>query len=337
MRRGIIQGFSIIEFMISITIGTLLVATVGSVYLSNKSTYLVQEGLARLQENGRYANYFLAHEIRMAGYQGCTNQKQITVTSLVQNVSTMLDYDSPLNGFDGLGSAFSPAIPSNISGRSPVATSDVLEIRMASTASSQLNNDMALASSPVSVYGLAGVQSGVPLMITNCSVANIFIASAGSSSTLITHTLGQNTSANLSIPFLRGAQVMRFLYYAYYIKDTGRVNSQNQPILALVRLDSNGTEDEIAEGVEQMRITYGVDTDADNTADTYQTAAQVNSANNWNNVISVQINLLMATIDGVNDRAQAYTFNGVTTTPADRKLRRQWDTFVTLRNRGLPS
>ena len=130
---------------------------------------------------------------------------------------------------------------------------------------------------------------------------------------------------------------MRFLYYAFYIKDTGRVNSQNQPILALVRLDSDGNEDEIAEGVEQMRITYGVDTDADNAADTYQTAAQVNSANNWNNVISVQINLLMATIDGVNDRSQAYTFNGVTTTPADRKLRRQWDTFVTLRNRGLPS
>lgn len=330
-------GLSIIEFMIALTIGTLIIATIGTIYINNRATYIIQEGLARLQENGRFANYYLARQLRMAGYQGCSNQEQITVTNLVQNVSTALDYDKPLEGYDGLGSSFSPLLPSNISDKGPLATSDVLEIRMASPISTQLSNDMGTASDPILVYPLSGSPSGLPMMITNCIVGNIFIAGTTSTSSSITHSTPQNTSSNLSMAYPSNSLVMPYLYYAFYIKNSGRFNSLNEPIPALFRLDYNGNEEEIAEGVEQMHIFYGVDTDANNAADTYQTATQVDNANNWNNVISIQISLLFATIENVNDKSQSYTYNGSTTTPTDKKIRRQWDTFVTLRNRGLPS
>lgn len=336
MKRLINQGFSIIEFMVALTLGTLLIASAGAVYLSNKSTYVMQEGLARLQENGRYANFLLSRELRMAGYQGCANQKQIVVTNLVRNVSSMLAYDKPVQGYDGLTASFSPALAANLTGK-PLAGSDVIEIRMASNFGVQLRDDMNQTNNPILVYDRLGIASGDPVMITNCSVGDIFIAGANTNATAITHTVSDNTSNDLTMSYPANSQVMRFLYYAFYVKNTGRVNSVGQPILALVRLDVNGNEDEIAEGVEQMRVSYGVDTDGDNTVDTYQTATQVNNANNWNNVISIQINLLFATTENVNDKSQPYTFNGVTTTPADRKLRRQWDTFITLRNRGLPS
>ncbi|STX28219.1 type IV pilus assembly protein PilW [Legionella beliardensis] len=330
-----IAGFTILEFLIASTIGTLLIAGVGAVYLSNKATFTVQEALARLQENGRYANYILSREIRMAGFQGCTNQKQLALTNLVSNASTMLNYDKPLQGFDGNGASFSPSLPTNISAKQPLSTSDVIEIRMASN-SVHLSTDMTQVSSPISVFSGLGAQSGMPLIITNCVLGDIFVAGTGTGDTSITHPTGVNTSNNLSTSYLANAQVMRFIYYAFYVKNTGRVNNQNQPILALVRLDANGNEEEIAEGVEELHVTYGVDTDNDNTVNAYQTAAQVNSGNNWNNVISVQINLLLATTENVADKARPYTFNSATATPTDRKIRREWITFITLRNRGLP-
>ncbi|STX50687.1 type IV pilus assembly protein PilW [Legionella busanensis] len=329
-------GFTILEFLIATTIGTLLVAGIGAVYLSNKATFSIQSALARLQENGRYANYILARDIRMAGFQGCTNQRQVTLTNLVSNYSTMLNYDKPLQGFSSSGTSFTPSLPANISSKSPVAGNDIIEVRMASSNGVHLSADMTQANGAISVYTGLGAQSGTPLIITNCVIGNIFMAGAGTNNTTITHPNGINTSDNLSIAYLTNAQVMQLFYYAFYIKNTGRVNSQSQPIFALVRLSANSNEDEIAEGVERLQITYGVDTDNDNTVNSYQTAAQVNTANNWNNVISVQVNLLLATIDNVTDRPRPYTFNGVTVTPTDRKIRREWVMFITLRNRGLP-
>lgn len=330
------NGFSLIEFMIAISLGTLLVASVSAVYLSNKSTFLVQDSLSRLQENGRYANFLLGREVRMAGFQGCANQKQITVTNLVKNVSSMLAYDKPLQGFDGLSSSFSPSLPANLTGK-PLAGSDVLEIRMASNQGVQLSDDMNQTDNQVSIYDRIPIGAGKAVMITNCSVGDIFMTGSGSNATTLTHTSADNTSDSLSMAYPANSQIMQYLYYAFYVKNTGRVNSVGQPVLALVRLDINGNEDEIAEGVEQMRVSYGVDTNSDNTVDTYQTATQVNAGNNWNNVVSIQLNLLMATVENVSDKVQPYVFNGSTITPSDRKLRREWDTFITLRNRGLPS
>ncbi|KTD49135.1 type IV fimbrial biogenesis PilW-like protein [Legionella quinlivanii] len=329
------QGFSIIEFMIAISLGTLLVASISIVYLSNKTTFVIQDALARLQENGRYADYMLSYDLRMAGYQGCANQRQVKVTNLIKNLSTMLDYDKPLRGYDGAGSTFSPGLPANLQGKS-VPGSDVIEIRKASSLGVQLRDDMNRPNNPILVYDRMGITAGTPLMITDCSVGDLFIAGSNSNATAITHSSNQNTSNDLSVAYLRTAQIAIFDYYSYYIKDTGRVNAQNQAILALVRQDRNGNEDEIAEGIEQMRISYGVDTNGDNTVDTYQTAAQVQSGDNWNNVISVQINLLLATVENVADKAMSYSYNGSNLTPGDRKLRREWTIFVTLRNRGLP-
>ncbi|WP_133126916.1 PilW family protein [Legionella nagasakiensis] len=330
------NGFSIIEFMIAITLGALLVATTGSIYLSNKANYQIQTGLARLQENARYANYFLTREIRMAGYQGCASEEFAQITNRVKTPSVTLLYDKPLLGFDGLSGSFSPTLPSNLTGK-VLPDTDVLEIRMASNTNVQLRDDMNQTNNPILVYDRLGIQAGEVVMISNCLVGDIFIAGGNTNATAITHTVNENTSNDLSAPYIAGAHVMRYVYYAFYIKNTGRTNASGQPIYALIRQDINGNEVEIVEGVEQMRILYGVDTNDDKTADHYQSATEVNSSNNWNNVISLKINLLFSTIENVASRPQSYQFNGASYTPTDRKLRREWQSFVTIRNRGLPS
>ncbi len=330
------QGFSIVEFMIAIALGMLIIATVGQIYLSNRTSNNIQEGLARLQENARYANYMLAKDLRMAGYQGCGQNNNMEVSNLVPSQPKLSEFDIPLKGYDGNGSTFSPALPSYLSGLAD-NRSDVLEIRMASSLGVNLRSDMNQTNNPVLVYDRLGLQAGDIVMITDCSVADIFVAGSNSNATAITHTVANNLSNNLSIPYLTSAQVMRFLYFAYYIKNTGRTNSNGEPIYSLYRLNINGNEEEIAEGVERMEVSYAVDTDGDLSADSYQTAAEINTSNRWNSVIAVNINLLLATTENVSTKIQPYRFNGTNITPSDRKLRREWNVFVTLRNRGLPS
>lgn len=330
------KGFSIVELLIGLTLGMLVVASVGSVYLSNKSNFLLQSNLGRLQENARFAVYHLNREIRMTGYQGCTSDNFSQMNNLVKDPSKVILYESPLLGFDGLSNSYSPNLPENLSGKT-VEDSDVLEIRKAENTNVQIRADMNQTNNPILVYDRLGIAAGEVVMISNCGVGDIFVAGGNTNATAITHTTSNNTSNHLSFPYTAGAHVMRYQYFAYYIKDTGRTNSASEPVYALVRQDINGTEEEIAEGVEKMRILYGVDTNDNHSVERYQTATEVNQSNNWNQVISLKINLLFATPENVVSQPQPYQFNQTTVIPTDRKLRREWETYITLRNRGLPS
>jgi type IV pilus assembly protein PilW len=63
------------------------------------------------------------------------------------------------------------------------------------------------------------------------------------------------------------------------------------PSLVVTDLSSSGTNDEVvAEGIEMMKIDYGVDTDADGSVDHYYAAAAVT---NWSQVLTVRIGLIV--------------------------------------------
>ncbi len=329
------KGFSIVEFMIAITLGTLLVATAGSVYVSNKKTFRVQEALSRLQENARFAVYHLNKQIRMAGHQGCANKDSVQVTNLVSNPSNLLNFDNPILGYDGSATTFTPTLPTHLSGK-PALDSDLLEIRLASVINVQLRRDMNRTNQRIRVYDRFNIQDGDVLFISDCRIGDIFAAGTTSNSRIITHTTANNISNHLSFAYTAGSQVMQFQYYSFYVKDTGRTNASNESIYGLYELDADGNETELVEGVEKMRILYGVDNNGDYTADEYQSATAINTANNWDNVISARINLLFSTNENVIPKAQPYEFDGTTYTPSDRRLRREWTTFINLRNRGLP-
>ena len=64
-------GMTLIEIMISLLIGAFLIGGVLQIFTYSKQTYRMQEGLSRLQENGRFALDFLTKDIRMAGYRTC--------------------------------------------------------------------------------------------------------------------------------------------------------------------------------------------------------------------------------------------------------------------------
>jgi len=88
---------------------------------------------------------------------------------------------------------------------------------------------------------------------------------------------------------------------------------------------------ELVEGVEDMQIRYGIDSDNDQFANQYVNSAAVPD---FEDVVSIRIMLLVRSIDDfVTEAAQTYSFNGASTTPGDRRLRQVFTATVALRNR----
>jgi type IV pilus assembly protein PilW len=87
------RGVTLVELMIAMVISTIVLLGVATVYSSTKRSYKVQEEMARLQENARYAFAAMSSDIRGAGFVGC-NPK---ITSLLDE--TVSDFDPALYDF----------------------------------------------------------------------------------------------------------------------------------------------------------------------------------------------------------------------------------------------
>lgn len=63
------QGLSIVELMVALALSSFLILGVTELYISNKRTYLFQQGQELNQENGRFALALLSQELAKAGYR----------------------------------------------------------------------------------------------------------------------------------------------------------------------------------------------------------------------------------------------------------------------------
>ena len=61
------SGFTIIELLIGLVLGLIVIAGVIQIFLSGNRSYSVQEGLGRVQESGRFADFYIARVLREAG------------------------------------------------------------------------------------------------------------------------------------------------------------------------------------------------------------------------------------------------------------------------------
>jgi type IV pilus assembly protein PilW len=98
------RGVTLVELMIAMVISTIVLLGVGTVYSSTKRSYKVQEEMARLQENARYAFNVMSRDIRGAGFIGCNP----TLNSLLNTTDDALfDFQAGVEGweFDAAGTA----------------------------------------------------------------------------------------------------------------------------------------------------------------------------------------------------------------------------------------
>jgi type IV pilus assembly protein PilW len=79
--------------MVAMVIGLIITFAVVQIFTTSRTTYQTDEGLARVQENGRFAMEFLTREIRQVGDLGCQQATEIIKIgeSNTTNPATMYD------------------------------------------------------------------------------------------------------------------------------------------------------------------------------------------------------------------------------------------------------
>ncbi|TDK34118.1 prepilin-type N-terminal cleavage/methylation domain-containing protein [Luteimonas terrae] len=97
------RGLSLIEIMVALLIGSLLLLGLIQVFSASRVSYQLSTGLARSQENARFAMDFLQRDLRMAGHLGCVNDQ---ARFLPENTSgTRLALASTFETTPGAGTA----------------------------------------------------------------------------------------------------------------------------------------------------------------------------------------------------------------------------------------
>ncbi|MGH8402179.1 MAG: PilW family protein, partial [Gammaproteobacteria bacterium] len=333
-------GLSLIELMIAMVVGLVLLAGVLAIFISGKQGSSTNTAIAQVQENGRFALDYIRNDTRMTSYMGCTTTAR--TNNLLNPVGQLYNFLLPVYGFEynntdpSTATAGSPyviasetpaAVPMGGGAWTPAADvtlpvnaipgSDALLLFTAT--GNPIYVTTPTAGGVIPVTDSIGFVPNQLAVITDCLRSTVFQMSATSNSAPGTLTVGSggapgpgNTSTSFAVGYQVGAQVLTADAILYYVG----LGQDKSPALFRVDVLPNGsinpTPSELVPDVENMQILYGVDTTGGSltTPNAYLDAAQVDATNNWANVLSVQIGLLMrSNLAAMPQPAAPQTFN----------------------------
>ncbi len=329
------HGMSIVELMIAITLSLVLTLGVFEIFSASKQSNRVQNALGQLQGNARFALDIISYDIRMAGQLGCNSAVNIT-----NNTGVLAPFG---NGITGYEHSNLPAVmvigddDGNPKDSHVKDDTDVIFTRYAQPSSFVVtgadSGSITLASSD------HNIEEHDPLIVSDCESSDIFIAGKEKEEEGGESIINIGTS-EFSKTYGTDAELARLVYRAYYIKEDTST---------LYRRDAvNWDEDTsvqptpILEGFEDIQILYGIDTNGDGSSIKYIDASTVSTNDEWGQVSSVRITLVLSTEENnVATTTQSYWINGSLVTldgnndNVNKKIFRAFTTTIKLRNKGL--
>jgi type IV pilus assembly protein PilW len=309
--------------MIALVIGLLATGAMLKVYVDSSRLYRFNEGLARIQENGRFATEFIRRDARMAGFWGCYRGADLT-NRISPGSTGYISYESnDITGTnnDGLNS------------------SDTITFSGASGGGIAVNDNMDSARSAIPVSSLGNFQTGDTLLISDCETADIFqvTATGGSAPSLtLIHGTEGNTSVELSKAYAAGSRLYRVQQTTFCIAPGA---DSEQPSLRRLTNPVSGQTctnhgDELVEGIENMQVLFGEDTNADGDGTANRYVSFDPDDLKMDHVVSVRIFLLARSLnDNLTTEPSPYIFVEQKLAPDDKRLRKVFTTTITLRNK----
>jgi len=267
------KGFSIVEVLIALALSSILLIGITQIYLSTKKAFYAQENLARLQENGRFASYILTRNIRMAGYEGCAGS----------------NLPFGLKGFD------SSNLPGYLQGKVTPGT-DVIVINKADSGITNLTEDINGSTNIVKVQDNPATKGNPWLFISDCKHSNKFKALSFASKTV-------KTKIELKDYRKSDTEVAQYTKVAYFVNQTPYKDKIGNPVYALYSITNEGRREELVDGIKNMQIKYGVDTNGNGIVNNYYSA---NKVADWNRVLSVYITLYLDAGKGETKQWKTY-------------------------------
>ena len=289
------QGFSLIELMLALGLGLIVTWGIVQLFVGNSQTMSTLTGQSRLQENARYALDFISRSARAAGFFGCA--PYVYDTKLNGSFAQTYEFDisNPVDAFNGGATndptAWTPSatvLPREAGANTLNALNDGTGIDFSTVEPGtdivvfrrledieQIAGDVAPDADPVlEDDGDVSFVAGDFVAIADCKYATVFrvtgVVDSGATITLARATGGggvYENSADLSLGAhfgdvlgLQGTSVGRVVTDIYYIAEGAGTNNRGDTPLSLWRRSGTTAPVELVEGVEDLQVLFGVDT-----------------------------------------------------------------------------
>jgi type IV pilus assembly protein PilW len=364
------RGVSLVELMISLTLGLLIIQGVSEIYLAARKTFRNEDALARMQENARTAFDYLARDLRMTGFIGCApalaESGIINILHQADSVWYKNMIAQPLIGYDNASQSRWPRFPAELAGvTGSVIAGDVISVLHADNSQVLRVRRHDKGKFQFTLDQPHTVKQGTLLIVTeaDCSRTAVFQNTDSSDNdSILQHGSGAHAGDTQSLgspqgalyTFQPNASIYPLSASTYFIgkadPDSIANNGDEYPALFVEKLYANASthmpatrREELIDGVQDMQIVYGEDLDGDRNADQYVTA---NNVTDWTRILAVNISLLMVSRPdepGISEHNAVYAIdrngdgdtddNGETSIAHDHLLRKLFNSSISLRNR----
>jgi type IV pilus assembly protein PilW len=318
------SGVGLVETMVALVIGLFLIGSAVTVYERCRSAYRGVEAVSRLQETARYALDIVERDVRMAGYWGLSSRPDLVVNRAAPGQDLPADLVGARVAIESCGANWAIHLDEYLGGWNGPAGyplgcaayeddyrvgTDGLVVRRAA-------EDAALTL----VGGRLYVQSGY-------LEGRLFIADPDCTNPDDPACIPPDHSPPTS-------ETRDLMAMAYYVSGVS-VGRGDVPALRRKRLVSGAMlDEEVASGVEDLQIRFGIDADGDDAADAYVDPA-ADPATLGGRIVAVTIWLRVRSEDPepgfTDDRAYIYA-DVDDAAPGDRFRRIVVSRTVSLRN-----
>jgi type IV pilus assembly protein PilW len=293
-------GFSLVELMVSITIGLLLLLGLVTLLVNSSATHTELQKSSAQIENGRYAMQLLSEDISIAGYYA-----EYSPTG----------YTTPEKPCVGAVTPTAPNMPSPIGYDISSVTADFacLTNRQAGTGVLVLRRAQTLPATAV-------VTGATYLQVSQCNTDStttpfmFLVANATPAAQFTLRTIYCDATKTPPSPLppqlvappplvAPAAALRKFVVHIYYISSCNvcAPTSDGIPTLKMVEYADGAAQSPTAlvEGIEDMQFDYGVDSTGDGSPDDYYAETHFSPAGtpaDCANEMSVRVNLLARNI-----------------------------------------
>lgn len=282
------RGFTLIELMVGITLGLSVLAVVTTAFVNVSSNRRDMERTGRQIENGRFAIQLLADDIVNAGYFGEFDPRDVGPPGTRPDpCSTSIADMKNMVMMHVQGYASGAVKPSCISDvRSGTA---VVAVRRSATCIAGDTNCDAAATDQIYLQSALCNDE-----LANLPVSTHYIVAAKPAAGPSAFPLHKHDCTTVS-------SLRAYVMHIYFIANNNKPGD-GVPTLKRADLGANGEFSVVAlsEGIENLQLEYGLDTNGDSTPDAVSAdpgayggcAADPCYITNWLNAVTVKVNLL---------------------------------------------
>ena len=376
-KLGYQSGYSMLELLVAMTMGILILASAVTMQVSNRTDFRNTASELQMKTNAKLAAEFIGNSLRSVGSMGCrtvaayeggkgAGERSESSYNISLNDPGGLPWANfnaghEIQGYQAVGAGWVPTPHPTLGLTGMLPGSDALTLRgtIGESYVLQIRN-------PGDTAYFLNIPAGTDVRIaqnnfavaSTCKDAEIFRVTS-SDAVIDTGVIGRaagggadenefgvcNYNDGCIFSDIHG-ELSRVATLTYYVANNDR------GVPTLFRGIDGDTPSPLVEGVERMKIDYGIENDqrARNVASRYLTASQIQSTCNtpmsvpvsenclWPSVVSVRVSLIMRSDEEIYGKPidQSYTLPGADPLlyePTDRFSRATYSSTFVVRNR----